>query len=69
MKIKTVADLLEALEGVDPETEIKIAIQPSWPLEASIANLRAPEFGERGPLWIAMSDTGEYAPRWAWSER
>jgi hypothetical protein len=31
-----VAELLSMLEGVDPETELRLATQPSYPMEHSI---------------------------------
>ena len=33
----TAAALIELLEDLDPETEIRIAHQPSWPFEYSIS--------------------------------
>lgn len=33
-----VADLLEILEDLDPDTEIRIASQPQWPFEYSLAD-------------------------------
>lgn len=32
----TAAELIEYLEGLDPETEIRLATQPSWPLEYGV---------------------------------
>lgn len=39
----TVADLLEALEGLDPGTEVRLMNQNSWPFEYSIAGTWAPQ--------------------------
>ena len=32
----TVRDILNALDGLDPETEVRFAFQPNYPLEYSI---------------------------------
>lgn len=33
----TVAELIEELDGVDPDSEVRLAVQPRWPFEYSIA--------------------------------
>ena len=47
-------ELLELLEGVDYDTEIRCAHQPSWPFEYSIADVHihemACEDGEVDPI-------------------
>lgn len=43
--IVTVRDILSALEGIDPDTPIQIAYQPSWPLTAQITRIAADEAG------------------------
>lgn len=35
----TVRDLIAALEDYDPDAEVRIAIQPRWPLEYSISDV------------------------------
>lgn len=35
----TVGDLMEMLEGFDPETKIRLAQQPGWPFEYSVGNV------------------------------
>lgn len=35
----TVGDLLEALQGFDEGTEVRLAMQPSWPFEYSISEV------------------------------
>lgn len=35
----TVEELIEALSGLPPETEVRFAHQPSWPFEYSISDL------------------------------
>ena len=43
----TVGELLEMLEGFDQEAEIRIAMQPSWPMEYTIAGMAITEdYGE-----------------------
>ena len=37
-----VGQLRELLDGVDDETEIRVAWQPSWPLAASLGGVRVP---------------------------
>jgi hypothetical protein len=36
----TVQDLIEALEDFDPDSIVRLAFQPSWPLQFDIANVR-----------------------------
>ena len=35
----TAAELIELLEGVDPDTEVRLAEQPSWPFEYSVSGV------------------------------
>ena len=35
----TAAELIELLSGVDPDTEVRIAEQPSWPFEYDISGV------------------------------
>lgn len=37
-----VGELLEMLEDVDPQTELRVAHQPSWPLALTVAAVRYP---------------------------
>ncbi|NLT34283.1 MAG: hypothetical protein GXX83_00050 [Gaiellales bacterium] len=41
----TAADLIELLEGVDPDTEVRIAEQPSWPFEYDISGVVEAKLG------------------------
>ena len=45
----TAHELMEILEGVDPETEIRFASQPSWPFEYEI---RGTVESENGIIYI-----------------
>lgn len=38
-----VGELLEALEGVNPELRIRLAYQPNWPLRSSLRAVVTPE--------------------------
>lgn len=35
--ITTVSDLIEALENMDPDAEVRLATQPTWPLAFRVA--------------------------------
>lgn len=48
-----VRQLLEALEGVDPETEVRTMSQPSWPFEYAVEGTWAP-----APLADACGECG-----------
>lgn len=41
----TAADIIAALEGIDPDTPVQIAFQPSYPLTARITRIAADEAG------------------------
>lgn len=41
----TAAELIELLSGVDPDTEVRLAEQPSWPFEYSIAGVEEVKMG------------------------
>lgn len=77
----TVDELIEILQDIEnkhgPETEVRLAVQPSWPLSHHIENVRFLE-GEERPspsqptaVWIAAAhghpyDEVPYAPEEAW---
>jgi len=54
----TAQDLIELLSGVDPDTEVRIAEQPSWPFEYSINDVVEVKMGadheENGNLECAL---------------
>lgn len=39
----TAGELMELLGGLHPETEVRLATQPSWPLEYEVASVIQPE--------------------------
>ena len=75
----TIAELLDVLQDFaaecGPETPVRIAFQPNYPMRAEIQNVTtldtSGEFDDKQPfIWIAATDTawGEnpYAPESAW---
>lgn len=67
----TVAQLIEALEDVEPSTEVKLALQPNYPMIGSIRNICIEKDGDWNDktLWIACSDNEDYGcPRTVWEE-
>ena len=53
----TAADLIAALEGIDPSTPIQIAYQPTYPLAAQITGITA---GDNGNLTIEGFGESDY---------
>lgn len=77
----TLSELIEQLTLIaeqheDHDPEVRIAYQPSWPLRASVANVRSiTEDEEAQPpvVWLTASnaapwDESPYAPKSAWDE-
>ena len=65
----TVAELIERLEDVDPDLEVKLALQPNYPMKGSIENicLECGYDGTQKNLWIACSENESYdCPRAVW---
>lgn len=83
MSIATVGELLEQIEGIDPATRIRVAIQPSYPIAVGLRAVTLLEAGddeldpdfdpnEVSTLWLATSDSvshpeSPYAPSDAWN--
>ena len=68
--IRTVQDLLEALEGLDPDTPVRLAMQQSYPMNGRIENVcvQRNDADER-TVWIACSGhLGYGCPEGAWEE-
>lgn len=67
----TVAELIERLEDVDPNTEIKLAMQPNYPMQGSIENVCLEndlnDKSKQKCIWIACSENQSYdCPHSAW---
>lgn len=56
----TVGDLIATLEGIDPDTPVRLAQQPSWPFEYSIGDVVQVEVGgpEEGKTVRYLADDG-----------
>jgi hypothetical protein len=46
----TVAELLSILEDLDPETEVRLAIQPSWPMQHYVQGAYEVELADGSPV-------------------
>ena len=56
MKVK---ELMEYLEEFDPEMEVKIAYQPSWPMQVHIDDVKEAD----GKVYVCQLYNGnDYAP-------
>jgi hypothetical protein len=56
----TVGDVIDMLEYYDRNTEIRLATQPSWPLEYAIGY--STSMSDDGIVYIAESDQIGYLP-------
>lgn len=72
----TVAELIEVLQDADPDCNVRIAYQPTYPLRATVATVALPDEmdGSEGFVWIAASASvpymeNPYAPSDAWEVR
>lgn len=52
----TVQELIEALEGLHPGTEVRIASQPNWPFEYSVEAVAVVETGENGEEVVYLAE-------------
>lgn len=78
MTITELIDWLSEIAETNPDAEVHLAIQPSYPLAVDIAAITllpaedgAPAPEETGIVWIAATDSvseklNPYAPRAAW---
>lgn len=68
MDIDSLIELLESFrDELGGETEIRLATQQGYPLQARVYGLAPAAEGE-GPLYIVEGDSQGYAPRGLWSE-
>lgn len=69
-----VADLIEELEGMDPEAEVMIVVQPSYPFECTIDRVvtrydanceldEEDEYGHNTDVLILQGDQVRYGSR------
>lgn len=62
------SELLEILRDIDKNTtddpEVLVAIQPNYPLQCSVINVR--EVGYT--VYVAAGEANEYGPRQAWEQ-
>ena len=67
----TVGELKEYLDGVDDNVNIKLALQPNYPMVGSLLNVcrQNNKDGECEKVWFACSNNQDYGcPREAWEE-
>lgn len=53
-----VGKLIEILQGHDPEAEVRIASQPTWPWEHSIVGVATREMCGREDIYDDQADAG-----------
>ena len=66
----TAAELIELLENVDPNAEVRLATQPQWPFEYSVGRALATDdldTEQAGPdeenvVWLAAGSQSRYLP-------
>lgn len=70
-----VAELMEMLEGMDPEMEVRIATQPEWPLAFHVKNAvidtSTYRHIDKRVLWILTGEHPDdlpYAPGFVFDE-
>ena len=67
----TVEELIEQLQEFNPDTEVKLGLQPNYPMKGSIKNIcleRDSDDNEKC-VWIACSGNEDYScPSLIWDE-
>lgn len=67
----TVGELKEALECLDDDVQINVALQPTYPMKGSLLNvcIEHKNDDEEQVCWLAVSDNQDYGvPRVVWEE-
>lgn len=67
----TVEELKEALECLDDDVQIKVALQPNYPMKGSLLNVCTEHKNddEEQVCWLAVSGNQDYGvPRVVWEE-
>jgi hypothetical protein len=57
----TVGELMEILENLDPDTEVRLATQRQWPFEYTVGGVAEPLDGTT-PLYLAAGKQLGYLP-------
>lgn len=52
----TVQDLMDFLESCDPEAEVRIAFQPSYPLEYEVEDVAEVRYSDEDAVYIASGN-------------
>jgi len=58
----TVGDLLDLLDGLDEETEVRLAQQPSYPFEYELSDGVVVELGKEDILYLIEGNQIGYLP-------
>lgn len=52
----TVQDLIDFLEGCDPEAEVRIAFQPSYPMKYEVEDVAEVRYSDEAAVYIASGN-------------
>ena len=58
----TVAELISELQAYDPDMEVKMTYQPTYPLQADISDVMILTKGDKEAVYLTEGTT-EYGPR------
>ena len=58
----TAQELIDILEDADPETEIRLAIQPAWPFEHRVSGAEIVGDGEKDVVYLYEAGQIGYLP-------
>ena len=63
----TVAELLHELENIDPDAEVRLAVQPRWPFEYSVrevavVEVNSPKNEDKVTVYLAEGEQLGYLP-------
>jgi hypothetical protein len=64
VKINELIESLEEIRDNYGEFEVRVALQPTYPLAASIANIAVQD--DEPVVWLATTEATEYASAAAW---
>lgn len=63
-----VCELIEMLEQYEPGAEVKIGLQPNYPLESEIHGVWDGQETKYGAVYILAEDSRNYMTKKAWQE-